>query len=220
MPGEITKEMVLRTLDDANYALKKAVNSCKADQDFSSLPEAFPVIAKHLPILSQTLESMSQYLADSEETNEIKQRYAAICRLAEMCRKQAGYLQDIFIAIAANNAIPKLEQYRKAVANSGGIRIESIIQNLLEQAVEVAVVPLVGDALIKELQGAREEVAALGPSLKEDPKEMMTLNNYGEGNQFYHGGTGHQNHCAGGIQITGDGATNHIAADRKREPAN
>ncbi|RYP81457.1 hypothetical protein DL769_001970 [Monosporascus sp. CRB-8-3] len=221
MPGEATKSQVLRSLDEAAYAFKRTIKSCDAIQDVAGLPEAFPVVAKRLSVLVALLESMKTYLETGQETQEIKEKYTAVYQLAEVSRKQAGYLQDLFVAVtAANDAVPKLERYRKAVADGDGTRIESVLKDLLERAVNVAVAPLVGDDLIKELQEALEEVAALKPSLKEDPKGAVTLNNYSEGSQFYHGGKGNQNHCSGGIQITGDSATNNITSDNKSRPAN
>ncbi|KAI0096306.1 hypothetical protein F4776DRAFT_651636 [Hypoxylon sp. NC0597] len=217
MGGQLKKDQVVRTLDDAIYAFGRAIPQCNADQDFTGLSDAFPMIAKHLPILLQTLGSMQNYLGNTEETEEVKKKYNAVSQFAEMCRKQAGYFEDIFVAITADNSVPKLERYRNAVDDADGARIESVTRKLLDQAVDLAVAPLVSDDLIEELERAQEEVAALGPSLKDDHRVGATLNNYAGGVQFFHNGTGNQNHCSGGVQVTGDGATNHFAPEKKRE---
>ncbi|KAI4861170.1 hypothetical protein F4820DRAFT_434583 [Hypoxylon rubiginosum] len=215
MPNEKTKAQVIRALKTATYNFTNAVNSCNDIQDIADLPEAFSVISKHLPVVSQTLNLMSQNLENGEETPEIKEKYTAVYQLAEMCREQADYLQDIFAAVTAvEGATERLEQYRDAVNGADDTRIESAMQNLLKQAVNVATVPLVDEDLVKQLQIARQEVAALRPSLKEDNKGRVMLINKAGGTQFYHGGKGHQNHCSGGIQITGNDAHNHIASDK------
>ncbi|OTA86001.1 hypothetical protein M434DRAFT_15977 [Hypoxylon sp. CO27-5] len=214
MGGQVKKDQVIRTLDNATYALSGALGQCTADQDFTGLGDAFPVVAKRLPILLQTLESMKVSLGNAEEKEELKKKYKAVSQFAEVCRSQAGYFQDIFAAIAVNDSVPKLEHYRNAVADADGARIESVMRKLLDQAVDVAAAPLVSDDLIEKLEHAQDEVAALGPFLKDDHRGSTTLNNYGGGSQFYHNGNGNQNHCSGGVQVNGDGSTNHFAPER------
>ncbi|OTA68562.1 hypothetical protein K449DRAFT_398919 [Hypoxylon sp. EC38] len=217
MGGQVKKDQVIRTLDNATYALSGALGRCNADQDFTGLGDAFPVVAKRLPILLQTLESMKGHLGNTEEKEEFKKKYKAVSQFAEICRSQAGYFQDIFTAIAVNDSVPKIDHYHNAVADADGARIESVMRKLLDQAVNVAVVPFVSDDLIEELERARDEVGALGPSLKDVHRGSTTLNNYAGGSQFYHNGNGNQNHCSGGVQVNGDGATNNFPSERKRE---
>jgi len=216
MPGEITKGRLLGSLDDATRALQRAVASCAAVQDVKGLPEAFPVVANRLPILPRLLESIEMYLKSGQESNETKEKYSAVHQLAEECRTQARYLEDLFGAVTATkHDMPAMERYRKAVSDGEGMRIESVLKDLLEQAIDVAVEPFVGDDVNKELQETLNEIAALKPSLKEQAGGHTTLNNYSSGNQFQHSGQGDQNHCSGGIQITGKGTTNHISSDAK-----
>ncbi len=101
-------------------------------------------------------------------------------QLADACRKQAGYLQDLFAAVSGtNDAVPKIERYRKAVAAGDGTRIESVLQDLLERAVGVGVAPLVSDELGGELQDApprgrrAEAVVGGGPSGDGDAEQLQ-----------------------------------------------
>ncbi|KAI0597074.1 hypothetical protein F4775DRAFT_265248 [Biscogniauxia sp. FL1348] len=215
MEGEITKEHVLRTLDNAIYGFKKPVTSCK-DKDLSGLPEAFPVVAKHLPLVHKTLKHIQNYLANHDKTKATRGKYKHICQFAETCQKQAGYIEDIFVAVtAAKDPDQARDRYRSVVVKAKGARIESVLQDILKEAMNVADAPLVDDKLIDRLQKAQTEASELKPSLNEDYTGLVTLNNYGEGSQLYHGGRGNQNHCTGGVQVTGDGAVNHFGRDMR-----
>ncbi|KAI1209726.1 uncharacterized protein F4807DRAFT_88061 [Annulohypoxylon truncatum] len=217
MPGEVTKDQVIRTLGNAISPFKQALLSSKAIQDFSGLPDAFPVVAGHLQFIYETIKSMRDRLGKNKETQETKEKYAPMNQFAEMCVNQAGYLKNVFEDVKnTDDPALKLERYRETAAKADGLKIESVMQNLLKQAVNAAVEPLVSNERIKQLQEVQKEVAALEPSLKDEPKGTTTLNNHGSGSQFLHHGKGNQNHCTGGYQITGDGATNHFSSDKQR----
>ncbi|PHH68279.1 hypothetical protein CDD82_678 [Ophiocordyceps australis] len=110
-----------------------------------------------------------------------------------------------------DDPVPTTERYRKAVAEKDGTTMESVLKDLLERAVGVAADTLIDADLSNELRDALQEVAAVEASLKEPLNNGGTsLYNYGSGVQFHHGGQGHQNHCAGGVQITGNSSTNHM----------
>ncbi|PFH55589.1 hypothetical protein XA68_17988 [Ophiocordyceps unilateralis] len=209
------EDQVLRSLDNALYTLKRTIKTSGDVQDVVGLPEAFPVVIKHLLILFKILESIETFFKQQNRAEEeMDDEYMAVYQLAEMCRKRAEYLQDLFDSVKTtpNNPTPKMERYRKVVTDSADATIESVLKDLLEQAANLAAAPLVDDDLANELRESLEEVAALKPSLDQDTNKGSTaLYNYSSGTQFYHGGPGNQNHCSGGTQITGNNSTNHMS---------
>ncbi|KAI1772521.1 hypothetical protein F4818DRAFT_174969 [Hypoxylon cercidicola] len=205
MTNEPTKERVLIALEDAAFAFRRPVKLCEGTQNFDGFPEAFPVISKHIPVLSKTLGSMTQYLSEGKETPEVNEKYAGVYELAESCRKEAVYIFECFRTFTTETNIDvasKLEKYRQLVTNANDTKIEDVMKTLLKQAVDVAVLPLVSDDLIKQLQDAQKEVAAVKPSLTDDPRETIKMINNDKGTQFLHNGNGDQNHVSGGIQNT------------------
>jgi hypothetical protein len=175
------------------------------------LPEALYVTAKSLPLLSILLRSLETSLGESEETKERGEKYEATYQFAELCQQQAKYLEAILKAVATDDtSVTAHEKYSTAVGENGEVAVEGIMKTLLKRAISLADTQLADDDLKSRLQIAFEEVDKLKPSLDEDSKGNVSIKNFGAGNQFYHGGRGHQNHCSGGIQITGNGATNHM----------
>ncbi|KAL8377247.1 hypothetical protein RB595_008093 [Gaeumannomyces hyphopodioides] len=200
MENPVTKSQLLRALGGAAFALDEPVQAYSVMKDAApGLPDAFPVVANRLPDLLEALRQMETSLkaaTDDEEKPEAKENYGAAIKLAEECRVQSGYLQDLFEAVE-------------------GATVEEVLCQLLEAA--VAVMPAIlgsEDALVEKLRQALAEVSQLKPSLEKPPKAsggVVTLNNYDKGTQFYHGGKGDQNHLSGsGVMITGKGATNHF----------
>ncbi|KLU80988.1 hypothetical protein MAPG_00084 [Magnaporthiopsis poae ATCC 64411] len=163
------------------------------------LPDAFPVVAKRLPDLLEALTEIKSGLEATtagQEKPEAKEKHGAALQLAEACRVQAGYLEVLIEA-------------------AEGDTVEGVLRKLLEAAVDVAPALLGGDddARVKKLREALAEVSQLQPSLEKPTKDRgaVTLNNYDQGLQFYHGGEGDQNHNSGsGVMITGRGATNNF----------
>ncbi|KAK4235191.1 hypothetical protein C8A03DRAFT_36976 [Achaetomium macrosporum] len=192
----ISKSQLPRLIDDAAYALKKTEKSFKRTEktdavigDFKGLPDAFPVVAKRVPVLPKLLDSIEAYISAEKETQEAKERYAGVGKLAKSCQREAAYLHDLFSAVTdPDEDVPKLERYRQAVADGNGKRIETVLKDLLEKALQAVAPPLIDGKLVKELQEAFEEVSKLKPSLKEEPKGAVTLISNGSGSQFYHGG--------------------------------
>ncbi|KAI5919392.1 hypothetical protein F4810DRAFT_687258 [Camillea tinctor] len=214
MLSEITQDNVLMALDDAIYAFRRTVKSSEPIKDITDLPNAFLVVHKQLPIIFQVLESMQKNLSNDQPTEELKESYAAVSQLAEICRKQALYMQSIFNSVtSSNDNVSKLERYRTVVLKSEDhVKIEAVVQNLIEEAIKVAVAPLVEDDLIEQLKDCEAEISEVEASLdlEEKSKGEMVMTNYGSGYQFLHKGKGHQNHCSGGWQFTGDNATNNF----------
>jgi hypothetical protein len=219
----ITKSQLLRLLDNAAYAMGNTEKSLKTDvanDDFKGLPDAFPTVAKRIPVFRKVLKSVQSYIVDGEETPEVKGKYPGLSKLAKSCQRDAGYLQDIFSAVTdSNEDTPKLERYREAVVDGKGRRIETVGKELFKMALDTVAPPLVDAELVKEMREAFEEISRLKPSLKDGPKGAVTLINNGSGSQFSHSGKGDLNTCSGGIMITGRGATTHVASENRKKAA-
>ncbi|KAL6829144.1 hypothetical protein J3E69DRAFT_229755 [Trichoderma sp. SZMC 28015] len=205
------KAQVTKSLSAAAYVLERTAESWANIQQISGLPEALYVVGKTLPNLPILLKSLESSIKNSEETKEVKDKYAAASQFAELSQQQAKYFNLIHDAVATSDSYNKGKEYRAAAKKSGGTAIEAIMKDLLQRAKGLAAVLVTDEDLKSRLQEAYEEVAKLEPSLAEDPKGHVSLENYGAGNQFYHGGGGNQNHCSGGNQYTGDGYTINLA---------
>ncbi|KAM0487200.1 hypothetical protein ACHAPX_000470 [Trichoderma viride] len=204
-----SKNSVITSLDKAAVDLQSIITTCS--EITIALPDAFTVVAKNLPLLLKTIENIKKNLEEAriQEAQQLKERFAAVYQLSSRFQDRSEYLQALFEAISSSKTTPNIDKYREVVIEENGLRIEVVLKHLLQQTLDVATAPLVDEDLVNELKAAFDEVASLQPSLAEESKGVV-LNNHGLGNQFYHGGRGNQNHCSGGIQVTGDGATNHI----------
>ncbi|KAK7422691.1 hypothetical protein QQX98_001479 [Neonectria punicea] len=218
---ETTKTQALRQLETATFVLSRAIESCGTVGDNADIPKAFPAVGKRLPLLAEILRSIQAHLkSTTAEADQTKDLYPDIKQLADECYQQIPHLQALFDTISTTeDSIKKIEQYRKAVQGGGGKRVEKVMIDLLDGVSLVAVEPLVSEEQIKMLQEALDEMKKLPPSLAdEDPSGGTVLYNYGPGNQFYHGGKGHQNHCSGGFQVTGDNSgARYTYAEKPKE---
>ncbi|KAK4066603.1 hypothetical protein Trihar35433_7030 [Trichoderma harzianum] len=210
--NDSSKTQVTRSLSVAAFVLERTADSWATVQQVIGLPEALYVVGKTLPILPILLKSLESSIKSSEETKDLKENFAAVYRFAELSQQQAKYFDAIFDAIStADNHNTKEEKYRIAAEKYGGKPIEAILKDLLQQAASLATELVADEDLKSSLQAAYDEVAKLTPSLAEGPKGAVSVNNYGDGTQFYHGGEGNQNHNAGGSQYNGNGCTFHVA---------
>ncbi|RTE71905.1 hypothetical protein BHE90_013709 [Fusarium euwallaceae] len=210
--NETTKSQVILSLMMLNPAFCLMTDFCCPIGEAANQLEAFSVVAKHLPAALAVFTSIETFLKSMpEETQDIKDNYTSIQQTADACRHQIPYLQALFEAVEKSQN--KAEEYRKAAQRVQGQPIERVMMDLLQAASIVAVSPFVAQDQITALQDALQEVKGIPPSLSDEvPSGSIILTNNGAGNQFYHGGRGHMNHCSGGLQVTGDnhGATyNH-----------
>ncbi|KAL7949507.1 hypothetical protein V8C42DRAFT_341464 [Trichoderma barbatum] len=206
-----SKAQVARLLPIAAFVLDKTAESWASIHEILDLPEALYAAANGLPLLPIVLRALESCLKTGEGTDELKGRYVAIIQFAEQCQKRVNYLNTIFDAVTMNDdSTTTEEKYRTAADKCGGVAIEVVMKDLLQRATNLAAALLTDEDLKAKLQAALDEVAKLKPSLAEATRGYVSLQNYGHGNQFYHGGKGHQNHCKGGIQNTGDGYTIHM----------
>lgn len=220
--SEITKRQVTNALNSASYMLVKrtleSANEIIDTDSFTGLPEAFPVVAKHLQVLVDLLQSTETYLAKNAEVDQvIQEQYEALFQLGTACDNQAKYLDELFVAVSGTDyPAAKIKRYGNLVLRNGGTKMETAFKELLEQAKPLAFEPLVEEALAKKLNEALEEVKRLKPSLQEDLSGHTVLNHYGSGDLFHSGGSGSQFNCTGGVQVAGSGATNHFGVEHLR----
>ncbi|KAL7909034.1 hypothetical protein GGI35DRAFT_425100 [Trichoderma velutinum] len=207
-----SKTQVTKSLSAAAFVLERTAESWAKIQEINGLPEALYVVGKTLPNLPILFKSLESSIKNSEETKDIRDKYAAASQFAELSQQQAKYFNAIYDAVATSDGYNKEKIYRMIAKKYGGTAIEAIMKDLLQRAKDLAAALVTDEDLISRLQEAYEEVAQVEPSLAEEPKGHVSIENYGAGNQFYHGGGGNQNHCSGGNQYTGDGYTINIAS--------
>ncbi|KAM0195663.1 hypothetical protein ACHAPA_008108 [Fusarium lateritium] len=203
---DVTKTQVLRALDTSIFVLGQAIASCCTLKDASDTPKAFYVVAKHLPVIEQVITSArNQLKTGKDETEQIKELYPVLKHVADESCGQVRSIQNLFDTVAQDGENgTKMDCYALAVKGGDGKKVETLMVELLTNAILAAVEPLVSQEQIVILHGAWEETRRLPPSLEEDRDAGVVLNNSGSGNQFYHGGKGNQNHCSGGFQVNGD----------------
>ncbi|OPB44041.1 hypothetical protein A0O28_0023590 [Trichoderma guizhouense] len=207
-----SKIEVTKLLKKAVFSFGNEAESWTTIDETLDLPEALYVAAKGLPLISILLKDLESSL-DSKESDELKDKYTAIYRFADLCLKRIDYLKSIVKAVTSpGDPTPKEEKYREAAETCGGIAIEAVMKDLLQRAINLATSCLTDDYLKSSLQAVLEEVVKLKPSLEEGWRGQVSLRNYGQGNQFYHGGRGNQNHSQGGNQFTGNGYTLHMGS--------
>ncbi|KAI1022936.1 hypothetical protein LB503_000043 [Fusarium chuoi] len=200
---EITKLQALRSLDTVIFVLGQAIDSCCINKDASGIPKAFCVLESYLLVIKQVFGSAHSALESrKDETEQMRDLYPVIKHVADEGCSQLRSIESLFDAVAQEG--DRLERYASAVKNGDGKRVETIMVELLTNTVLVAVEPMVSQEQIDALKGALEDAKRLPPSLEEDSKTGVVLNNSGSGNQFYHGGRGNQNHCSGGFQVNGN----------------
>ncbi|TLD26482.1 hypothetical protein PspLS_05242 [Pyricularia sp. CBS 133598] len=179
----------------------------------AGLPNAFPVAARLLHVLMQLLRSLEKHpkttLTAEVDIRETEKNYNTALDFTTSCQKQARCLEDLFEAVLPLDASEPIEKrisrYANVMREEGLDKVETVVQGLLRRAVKIAPT-LVSEEVLQEVRAGLVEVGRVEPSLPNNPKGMVTLNNYGAGNMMYHGGTGHMNHASGGVQITGDHA--------------
>ncbi|KAJ0165518.1 hypothetical protein CTA2_10962 [Colletotrichum tanaceti] len=216
-----SKLQVLASLEDALRPLQRAAASCATLKEATDLPEAFSVVAKRLPVVVKVFTAVQAYLqTTAADAPEAEGQYATLKKAADESFTQARCLENLLYPVASKgDAASRLLEYRKVVENGDVKMVEEVAKVLLESAQQAAKPPMVDDQLLKELEEALDEVAKLKPSLNGTRAGPASVNNYGSGTMFYHGGRGHQNHNAGGFMITGENrdATYHYSLPTANE---
>ncbi|KAL7937293.1 hypothetical protein V8C35DRAFT_292119, partial [Trichoderma chlorosporum] len=192
---------IIKSLSIATLKMSHDPNLWTEIQQLPGLPDALRKAADILPSISIFLKSLKSYFENDTETKELI-IYAETNEFAELCLEQATYYKSIFDGITSNDkATPTKDKYLAAAKRNGGVRIELVMKNLLQQAINLAAA-LPGESKMEMLFRKKiEELNSLTPSFEEDSKAAVISRNYGAGNQFYHGGRATQHHRE---QTTGD----------------
>ncbi|KAJ5822597.1 hypothetical protein N7447_004937 [Penicillium robsamsonii] len=221
MPGhEITKAHALRQIRKTLSALKTAAESCGTVIGATDLPQAFSVVAQRIPLSVDIFTSLDTYLdsvGEDKDNQELKDMYPVVKEVADACSHHIESLEVLFETVAQSdkNTQDKLTSYREAVQYNGGRLLEKVMLDLLRDTALVCVEPFATQEQIQELQAALQELQEISPSLKDALGAAVVMNHSGSGNQFYHGGKGHQNICSGGFQVTGDNHNAHYTYTEK-----
>ncbi|KAL1877365.1 hypothetical protein VTK73DRAFT_8660 [Phialemonium thermophilum] len=204
--------LIARSLGDVLTPIDKAIEYSEEIEEPTDLPEAFPGVAKHLPIVRAVLLSMRSYLKETksdQETQETKDGYAELKKLASESILLAERLRKFFdIATSGQDVKSRMESYATEV--SGGDRVEQVMAELLEVLRSGAKPPFAADEDVAKLAEALEAVKRLPASLKEQHGRGESYVNSGSGTQAIYRGKGNQNFNTGsGTQFTGNISTFH-----------
>jgi N-terminal domain on NACHT_NTPase and P-loop NTPases len=211
---------VVRALGKAIDPLKRAITTSEGVEEPPGLPKAFPVVAERLPIALKVLTCIQTNLElkkTDQEIQSVQDAFLETIHAAGECTTLAGRLEDLFAEVegSEDDITTKMNRYRSAVGSDD--TIEKVMKNLLGLLVQLAKAPPMSAEDLKELKEALEEVRKLPASLDTEARMGPTLNNYGNGIQLGHFGTGHQNlNSAGGVQLTGNNS--HATLNYKDSP--
>ncbi|KAL6829142.1 hypothetical protein J3E69DRAFT_330469 [Trichoderma sp. SZMC 28015] len=203
-------------LEQASNELDQTVNTSATLKEIKNLPPTFYLVVKHLSVVKEAVTSIRTCLRDGGAYPTSHEKYKALCDFSKSCRNQSKYLRDLIDAVTTANSPTtpdtqspaNLDKYYKVVEGGKGFKVDDVLKGLFQEAVDVtSATPLIDDNLRETLQNALQEISLQRASSSELPKAGVMLSNYGSGSQFCHNGTGNQNRCDGGIQITGNGPT-------------
>lgn len=95
-------------------------------KDAEGLPPAFHDVNRQLPLVETILQTV-----DAANTNH--EAYQTIKDTVEQCRLKAGYLEQIFNAVATSEGMPKREKYKKVLRQLGKKKkVEALAKELME----------------------------------------------------------------------------------------
>ncbi|KAK6713566.1 hypothetical protein SNK04_004531 [Fusarium graminearum] len=217
---ETTKPQAIRAIETTLFTLDQTQSSCSLPEGISSIPEAFVVVARSLPVTRELFRSVKAQLEpNQEETDQMVQMYPIIKQVDNESCKQLRSIQDLFDIIKQDkHSEANLEHYALAVKRSGGKKVETIMEELLTTISDVVVEPLVTPKEMERLREVFEEVKRIPPSLRDDLPASIHLTNTGSGNQFHNSGKGNQNNCSGGFQVNGNHQNSQFSyAEKSKE---
>jgi len=159
----------------------------KTVKDKRDLPEAFSVVASHLPIVTAILESAKQHIDDARDEALCKK----IKHIVERCEANSKTLRGIFEEVKPSDGAWKLKRYYKAVKAKGkGSKVESLMANILKDIQLLAM----EHGLKAATADQQEEILAAITELSEVPSSVpdsefheagVTMNQSGSGTQQY-----------------------------------
>lgn len=194
MPSPVASQALI-AIRGAISTLNNTSEMC-ADLDDAGqdLPEAFHEVAKVIPLVEHTLETIKIHIQTKktkDETQDDRDAYEHIGMLATECNGRATRLQSIFGKVIPSDDTPLMERYRSAAGKGG--RVELLMKAILEDVLVLAKDPVVSQDEVEGLRAALETIMNLPPSLSEDTGVAHAIYNYGSGPQSIHLGTGDQN---------------------------
>jgi len=159
-----------------------------AANDASGLPQAFRDVATRLPLVHETLQTVSRHLNTSNpDENSCK----AISPILQRCENRATQLEKMFKDVIPQADASRMERYLLAARSLGkGATVESLMKGVLEDTQLLAssrVMELATEASVAALiRRAIEEVSAIPSSLPEGTiprpdqplKTSLTLSRY------------------------------------------
>ena len=185
-------------LEDAITNAKRAAATCVDIKDTTEVPEAFKIVARRLPFVSEILRTIKT------KFSEFPDAYSDIKQMADDSRSLSRRLDELFETVEPDDGKPFIERYRQAVGK--GEKLEGVMKELLSRISDVAKLPfaLVSSDELAQLEDALKEVKNAPPSLDED-RPGYNFNNWSSGIMPVHLGKGHVNiHSGNGVQFNGN----------------
>ncbi|UKZ72202.1 uncharacterized protein TrAtP1_013142 [Trichoderma atroviride] len=199
--SENNKLDVISFVYNAKLALDSA-SQCFVVGELVDLPEAFPIAEKHLHTLRTTFDSIHTKL-NGEYLSEV---YPNSSIAAQAYCSYIAYVKEILeiAKCSSDNSELKMKKYQRIVQDNNGVGLEKAMLYLIKCARVVAKKPFVSDKQKEALREAQDEMKDLPPAFNDSSMGDAIMNHHSSGHQFNHGGTGHQNICNSGFQITGN----------------
>lgn len=209
----IEAKRVVHTIEDIVSALEGVK---KADSDINEaedLPDAFHKVLERVELATDTLNSAERHIRNrNQDENTCK----AMKPDVERCKQKANSLKKVFRDVVPHDSIPRLQRYRMAASDLGGVGkncVETLMKGILEDVHRLvgkcvidhgaSVIKAVDEAQVGKLVEAIKELSDMPPSLSEDTSGNAA-NNYGSGTMNVNTGNGIQNNNTGrGNQFIG-----------------
>ncbi|PVH70779.1 hypothetical protein DL98DRAFT_660977 [Cadophora sp. DSE1049] len=209
----IEANKVVNNIDDTISALDGVRKACGNINETTDLPDAFHKVLEKVELVTDTLSYAERHIRTHDQDEQACQEMDPD---VESCKTQADSLKRVFRAVVPQANIPRLQRYRMAASNLGGVgknRVEILMKGILEDVHHLvgkcviergaSVIKAVDEAQVEKLLKAIEELSAMPPSLSEDASGK-SINNYGPGTQNVNAGEGTQNNNTGkGRQFIG-----------------
>lgn len=167
-------------------------------QNIAGLPKAFQAVARKLPLVKQTLQTIENHLENASEPS-----IEAIIPVVRACKEKAEKLRAILEKLDPKDSTWKPERYVTIIKFWGKKgRVEELMKRILEDVQYLAADQTMKAATADQLEGiaaAIEELALIEPSapdmLFDRPKDIAIT----------HDGTGSQNNVLGDSYTTQSG---------------
>ncbi|ETS77351.1 hypothetical protein PFICI_11225 [Pestalotiopsis fici W106-1] len=184
--------------------LDAAVKVYDTVSDASGLPLAFRDVARRLPLVTETMQTVRQHL---DSCNPDESVYKAVEPIADSCKDKASRLERIFREVIPQESASRMQRYKLAFRTLGkGSLVESLMKGILDDVQLLAgnhIMKLGTEADLRRLAEASDEVSTLPPSLPSNTWHG-SINNHGSGFQNINTGSGRQiNNNGAGQQFIG-----------------